>query len=76
MVAALTYAVAVNFVPAYREPADKIGESSIGIVTDKEDEEAANRSPEEKADAITAEKETTSADGEISHVEKKVEAGI
>lgn len=31
MVAAWTYAVAVNFVPAYRNPADKIGASAIGV---------------------------------------------
>ena len=31
MVAAWTYAVAVNFVPAYRDPADKIGAATIGI---------------------------------------------
>lgn len=31
MVAALTYAIAVNFVPYYRIPADLVGESQIGI---------------------------------------------
>ena len=31
MVAAWTYAVCVNFVPAYRDPADKIGAATIGL---------------------------------------------
>lgn len=31
MVAAWTYAVCVNFVPAYRNPADKIGAATIGL---------------------------------------------
>lgn len=31
MVAALTYAITVNFVPYYRIPADLVGESQIGI---------------------------------------------
>lgn len=31
MVAAWSYAVAVNFVPAYRDPADKTGAATIGI---------------------------------------------
>ncbi|KAL5337011.1 major facilitator superfamily domain-containing protein [Aspergillus crustosus] len=31
MVVAWTYAVAVNFVPAYRETVDKVGESEIGL---------------------------------------------
>ncbi|KAK2812408.1 hypothetical protein FQN50_001409 [Emmonsiellopsis sp. PD_5] len=39
MVIAWSYALAVNFVPSYRDPADKIGDSGIGIVTEKSDEE-------------------------------------
>ncbi|GAA5230649.1 hypothetical protein GCM10025794_36520 [Massilia kyonggiensis] len=31
MVAAWTYAVAVNFVPAYRDTVDKVGDSQIGL---------------------------------------------
>ena len=31
MVAAWTYAICVNFVPAYRNPADKIGAATIGL---------------------------------------------
>lgn len=31
MVAAETYAVAVNFVPAYKIPADMVGKSDIGL---------------------------------------------
>lgn len=31
MVVAWTYAVAVNFIPAYRNPADKIGAATIGL---------------------------------------------
>jgi FHS family L-fucose permease-like MFS transporter len=33
MIAAETYALAVNFVPAYRIPADMVGNSTIGIQT-------------------------------------------
>ncbi|GAQ03464.1 L-fucose-proton symporter [Aspergillus lentulus] len=32
MVAAWTYAVAVNFVPAYRDTVDKVGDSQIGLI--------------------------------------------
>lgn len=32
MIASLTYAVAVNFIPYYRVPADMVGDSQIGIV--------------------------------------------
>lgn len=31
MVFAWSYAIAVNFVPSYRDPADKIGASRVGI---------------------------------------------
>lgn len=31
MIAAWTYALCVNFVPAYRDPADKIGAATIGL---------------------------------------------
>ena len=31
MIAAWTYAVCVNFVPSYRNPADKIGAATIGL---------------------------------------------
>ena len=31
MIAAWTYALCVNFLPSYREPADKIGAATIGI---------------------------------------------
>ena len=31
MIAAWTYAVCVNLVPAYRNPADKIGAATIGL---------------------------------------------
>lgn len=36
-----SYALCVNFVPAYRDPADKIGASKIGLEPKKDDEEAA-----------------------------------
>ncbi|KAK2788317.1 hypothetical protein FQN53_003851 [Emmonsiellopsis sp. PD_33] len=39
MVIAWSYALAVNFVPSYRDPADKIGDSGIGIVSERSDEE-------------------------------------
>jgi MFS transporter, FHS family, L-fucose permease len=29
---AYTYALAVNFIPAYRDPADAIGHSAVGLV--------------------------------------------
>lgn len=31
MVVAWTYALAVNFIPSYRDPADRIGAATIGI---------------------------------------------
>jgi len=31
MIASYSYALAVNFVPAYRVPADQVGDSSIGL---------------------------------------------
>lgn len=34
MVVAWTYAVAVNFVPAYRDTVDKVGASEVGLVGD------------------------------------------
>ena len=37
MVAAWTYAVCVNFVPAYRNPADKIGAATIGLEDNRAD---------------------------------------
>ncbi|EZF92855.1 hypothetical protein H113_06304 [Trichophyton rubrum MR1459] len=39
MAVAWTYAICVNFVPSYRDPADKIGDSDIGITDAREDEE-------------------------------------
>lgn len=40
MVAALSYAVCVNFIPAYRIPADQIGDSNIGIADRPQDKGA------------------------------------
>lgn len=41
MVVAWTYAVAVNFVPAYTNTVDKVGESTVGLVEQSgKDEEA------------------------------------
>lgn len=41
MVVAWTYAVAVNFVPAYRITVDKVGESTVGLQNESaKDEEA------------------------------------
>ena len=31
-VMAYSYALAVNFIPSYREPADKVGEGEFGVV--------------------------------------------
>lgn len=44
MFVSLTYAVAVNFVPYYRVPADMVGDSQIGIVHDNEEP---NSSPDQ-----------------------------
>ena len=55
MVAAWTYAVAVNFVPSYRDTADKTGDSRIGITNDtKADEEYAAAEPKIEAETETA----------------------
>ena len=48
MVAAWSYAVCVNFVPGYRDPADKIGAANIGIVSD-ETEDGGERRRESSA---------------------------
>lgn len=40
MVVAWTYAVAVNFAPAYTITVDKVGESTVGIDASPKDEEA------------------------------------
>jgi MFS transporter, FHS family, L-fucose permease len=44
MVLAWTYAVCVNFVPAYRDPADKIGDSDLGLA--ERHLEAGDKKPE------------------------------
>lgn len=42
MVVAWTYAVAVNFVPSYRDTVDKVGESTVGLTDgNTKDEEGA-----------------------------------
>lgn len=46
-----SYALCVNFVPAYRDPADKIGASNIGLEPKKDDVEAATSDDTIKADA-------------------------
>jgi hypothetical protein len=53
MVVAETYAIAVNFAPSYRIPADALGNSSIGMT-----ERERIKVDEEKA-----------TDGEVSHQE-------
>lgn len=57
MVFAWTYAVAVNFVPSYRDPADKIGDSKVGI-------ENANPKGDEEAGVIVQQTENVGKDGE------------
>lgn len=60
MVVAWTYAVAVNFAPAYRDTVDKVGQSEIGLtdgegggVKDGEkDVEALGEDDGEKAEAV------------------------
>jgi FHS family L-fucose permease-like MFS transporter len=39
-VAAYPYALAVNFVPSYRDPADKIGDSDLGLDKAKDSQES------------------------------------
>lgn len=58
MVGAWTYAICVNFVPPYRDPADKIGASTIGIENAgaKSDEEAVQEG-EKKGDSLSADAE-------------------
>lgn len=46
---ALTYAVAVNFVPAYRNPIDEISNSGLGLQREG-DVEATSKPKNEKAD--------------------------
>ena len=61
MVFAWTYAVAVNFVPAYRDPADKIGDSKVGI-------DNAGVKNDEEAGVIVRQTEDVGKDGE-GHVQ-------
>lgn len=46
MVVAWTYAVAVNFIPAYRNPADKIGAARIGLDSPTVEETTGDRTAE------------------------------
>ncbi|KAL1952918.1 hypothetical protein VTO42DRAFT_3952 [Malbranchea cinnamomea] len=55
MVFAWTYAVCVNFVPSYRDPADKIGNSKVGIENAKNDEEAGVKDVEKDERAVELE---------------------
>ena len=49
MVVAWTYAVAVNFVPAYTITVDKVGESTVGLEQNPKDEEAVMASADDAA---------------------------
>lgn len=55
MVVAWTYAVAVNFVPSYRDTVDKVGESTVGLTDGnaKDDERAVGLEVEETGRAQT-----------------------
>lgn len=56
MVVAWTYAVAVNFVPAYRDTVDKVGESTVGLEDGSaKDEEAVVGSAAVKEGPVHAE---------------------
>jgi FHS family L-fucose permease-like MFS transporter len=46
MVVAWSYAVCVNFVPSYRDPADKIGDSNIGLTDTPTDRDSSEGDPE------------------------------
>jgi len=63
MAVAWTYAVAVNFVPSYRDTVDKVGQSKIGIQT------AGSRDEESGVLGTEKEKEVDAA-GAV-HIEKK-----
>jgi hypothetical protein len=54
MVAALTYAIAVNFVPEYRNIADQVGDSNIGLKSRTTDEEKVDPVLDEKRDQENA----------------------
>lgn len=58
MIAAWTYALAVNFVPAYRNPADKIGAATIGLVNEGEDRETSSAGEESAAKGTDVRRET------------------
>ena len=65
-VAAWSYALCVNFVPAYRDAADKIGQSDVGIGGgEEEDGSGAGRDDEdeaEKGNVLQIERSDTGAD--------------
>lgn len=54
-VAAYTYAVAVNFVPSYRDPADMVGDSDLGLERRSSDEESAEDQKEKAQEEIRKE---------------------
>lgn len=57
MVVAWTYAIAVNFVPKYRDTVDKVGESTVGLqgeVTSKDEEAVLGSAPTEKGEGENA----------------------
>lgn len=60
MVVAWTYAIAVNFVPAYRITVDKVGESTVGLQND---------SPKDE-EAVVETDMGTEKEGEAVHVER------
>jgi FHS family L-fucose permease-like MFS transporter len=58
MVVAWTYAVAVNFVPAYTITVDKVGESTVGLESHnvKDEEAVVETTHEEKHQATHVER--------------------
>ncbi|KAI1087839.1 MFS general substrate transporter [Rostrohypoxylon terebratum] len=57
-VMALTYAVAVNFVPAYRDPADAFSTAEVGLTNHRDDEESADVAVISDEKAVRAEIES------------------
>lgn len=54
-IAAWSYALCVNFVPYYRNPADAIGESNIGLEQDHQSQASGVDGDPEKAEAMQLE---------------------
>ena len=62
-ISAWTYAICVNFVPAYRDPADAFSTAKVGVedVTHPDEESGKNDSEKERDDMVDVEKKSSAS---------------